>query len=56
MVFRHCITFHEDIPKSWILALDGDFDDHSTVECIDALFLSILELAESKQKANESLA
>lgn len=56
MVFRHCSTLHEDIQKGWILALDGDLDDHPIVECVDALFLSILELAESKQKSNQSIA
>jgi hypothetical protein len=56
MVFRDRSTFHENLPKGGILALDGNFDDLPTVECIDALFLSILKLAEFKQKATESLA
>ncbi len=56
MVFPHCSSFHEDIQKGWILALDGDLDDHPNVECVDALFLSILELAESDQKSTQSIA
>jgi hypothetical protein len=56
IIFPHCSTLHEDIQKGWILALDGDLDDHPYVECVDALFLSILELAESKQKSNQTIA
>jgi len=56
MVFPYRSTFHEDIQKGRILALDGDLDDHPNIECVDALFLSILELAESKQKSNQSIA
>jgi len=56
MVSPHCSAFYEDIQESWILALDGDLDDHPNVECLDALFPSILELAESKQKSNQSVA
>jgi len=32
--------------------MDGGLDDHPIVECVDALFPGILELAESKQKSN----
>jgi hypothetical protein len=56
MVFSYCSTFHQDIQKGWVLSLDGDLDDYPIVECSDALFLGILELAESKQKSNRSIA
>ena len=36
--------------------MDGGLDDHPNVECVDALFLSILELAESDQKSTQSIA
>jgi len=56
MVFPYDFSFYEDIQKGWIFALDGDSNDHPVGECVDALFLSILELAESKQKSKQSIA
>jgi hypothetical protein len=56
MVFPHCSTFHEDIQKGRVLSLDGGLDDYPYVKCVDALFLSILKLAESKQKSKQSIA
>jgi hypothetical protein len=52
MVFCYNSAFYENIQKGWLLTLDGDLDDHPIVECVDALFPGILELAESKQKSN----
>jgi hypothetical protein len=56
MVFSHRSPFHENIQESWLLALDGGTDDYPNGECVHALFLGFLELAESKQKSNQSVA
>jgi len=56
MVFSHYPAFHEDIQKGWILAMDGDSNDHPDGERGDALLPGILELAEPKQKSNQSIA